>query len=128
MKDTLEKLKCQYDYEPAIKKRNLALVKAGTNWGSTLAVASSRMRTWFLCKMARARQTSWRWPTLKLLPPSASLHCKPPAKSWTASFSSTWRQIAMWMEIAWMLHDIIAIQLFLKLNTVWISIWIRKLN
>jgi hypothetical protein len=40
---------------------------------STLAVASSRTTTWHFRIMARARDKSCRWPTERLLPPSATM-------------------------------------------------------
>jgi len=37
---------------------------------STAAVASSRMRTFVFMSRALAKQINWRWPTLRLPPPS----------------------------------------------------------
>mmetsp|Transcript_1424 Transcript_1424/g.4901 ORF Transcript_1424/g.4901 Transcript_1424/m.4901 type:complete len:257 (+) Transcript_1424:124-894(+) len=40
---------------------------------STLAVASSSTSSFVRWRMARARHSSWRWPTLQLLPPSDTM-------------------------------------------------------
>lgn len=56
---------------------------------STLAVASSRTRILLLLSRALARHTSWRWPTLKLAPPSVTCACSPPSSSSTTAFSCT---------------------------------------
>ena len=58
---------------------------------STLAVASSTTRILLCLRIARAKQTSCRWPTLKFEPASASCVCRPLGSSSTASFSWTWK-------------------------------------
>lgn len=62
-----------------------------TNLWSTFAVASSitKIRLWL--KIARARHTSCRWPTLKFEPDSASCSSSLFGNSSTACFSWTWR-------------------------------------
>lgn len=58
--------------------------------GSTFAVASSIISMWFCLRMALARQISWRWPTLKLDPPSDTSESSCPGRSSTADFNWTW--------------------------------------
>lgn len=53
--------------------------------GSTLAVASSKMRIGFFLTMARARHTSCLCPTLMLLPPSLTGSSSPISLSSTSS-------------------------------------------
>lgn len=61
--------------------------KNNTYCGSTFAVASSKTKIFFFRRMARAKQMSWRWPTLKLLPCAAISVSKPIALP-VISFSS----------------------------------------
>ena len=56
-----------------------------TYLGSTLAVASSRMRILFRLKIALAKQTSCLCPTEKFDPPSLIFVSKPSFNSRTAS-------------------------------------------
>lgn len=56
---------------------------------STLAVASSMTSILLSCRIARARHTSCRWPTLKLDPDSVNRASKPPFKLHIVSFNWT---------------------------------------
>ena len=62
------------------------------NLWSTLAVASSITKIRLCRKIARARQTSWRCPTLKFDPDSASSSSSFLGNSSTACFSCTCKQ------------------------------------
>lgn len=55
-----------------------------------LAVASSRIKILLFFNIARAKQTSWRCPELKLAPPSETLVSSPPERLLTTCFNSTW--------------------------------------
>lgn len=56
---------------------------------STLAVASSITSILLFCRIARARHTNCRWPTLKLDPDSVNRASKPPFKLHIVSFNWT---------------------------------------
>lgn len=63
---------------------------SSTHCGSTFAVASSSTSIRFRLKMALARQSSWRWPTLKLLPRAITVVWSangPDAMSFSSTFS-----------------------------------------
>mmetsp|Transcript_34713 Transcript_34713/g.82801 ORF Transcript_34713/g.82801 Transcript_34713/m.82801 type:complete len:280 (-) Transcript_34713:51-890(-) len=53
--------------------------------GSTFAVASSRQSTRLCRNSARAKHSTWRSPTEKLEPPSATAAPSPPSMPWTSS-------------------------------------------
>ena len=59
--------------------------------GSTFAVASSNIRTLLFRRTARARQTSWRCPTLKFEPRSRTRQSRPLPDVTIASRSSTYK-------------------------------------
>ena len=59
----------------------------GTYFGSTLAVASSMRRIGLCARIALARHTSCRCPTLRFPPPSLTWCSKPPEKSSTVDFN-----------------------------------------
>lgn len=63
----------------------------GTDWGSTLAVASSSTSILLFLKIALAKHTSCRCPILRFEPPSEILAWSPCDISLTASFNSTWK-------------------------------------
>lgn len=59
----------EYETNPIVLKMIFFFfLDSMTYWGSTLAVASSRTRIRFFLKIARAKQSNCRCPTLKLLP------------------------------------------------------------
>lgn len=66
------------------------------------AVASSNIRILLFFKIARARQTSCRWPELKFDPPSAIVVSRPSVKSLIWFFNSTWRSD---LSIRWLKKD-----------------------
>ena len=57
---------------------------------STFAVASSITIILFLISSALARHNNWRWPTLKLKPPSVTGASNLLSNSWITSFNSTY--------------------------------------
>lgn len=61
---------------------------------SMFAVASSRIKILLFFRIARARQTNWRWPELKFEPHSETVVSRPPGRFFIVSFNSTW-------NIAW---------------------------
>jgi hypothetical protein len=64
---------------------------------STAEVASSRTRILVFLRQALARQISWRWPTLRSLPPSETEWSRPHGNNWTNSswISETWFTITI---------------------------------
>ena len=72
----------EWDIEPHVQRH--------THSRSTLAVASSSTRMWFLFKRALPRQNSCLWPTLKLAPPSLTAASSFPSRPSTTPLSWTY--------------------------------------